>query len=155
MADRARTELDGAEHAREADLRYRGQSFELEIEWADGLRLVERFHREHEARYGYRQTAPAIEIVSARLRSTGVVENPVKRIVRGGTEGGRTVATSRSAPVHFDDGRRTIAVYAREELPAGARLKTPCVVTEYSSTTLVPAGAGAEVDARGNLVIVP
>jgi N-methylhydantoinase A len=46
-----------------------------------------------------------------------------------------------------------VAVYRREELPAGARLKSPCVVTEYSSTTLVPAGARACVDRLGNLII--
>jgi N-methylhydantoinase A/oxoprolinase/acetone carboxylase beta subunit len=46
-----------------------------------------------------------------------------------------------------------VAVYRREDLSAGARLQTPCVVTEYSSTTLAPAGVRAGVDARGNLVI--
>ena len=42
---------------------------------------------------------------------------------------------------------------SREELTAGARLKSPCVVTEYSSTTLVPAGSQASVDRLGNLII--
>jgi N-methylhydantoinase A len=57
------------------------------------------------------------------------------------------------ARVHFDEGAREAAVYRREELHAGARLKSPCVVTEYSSTTLVPAWARAALDARGNLVV--
>ena len=35
----------------EADLRYRGQSFELTVPLGDGL--AERFHRAHEERYGY------------------------------------------------------------------------------------------------------
>jgi N-methylhydantoinase A len=39
-------------HARTIAARYRGQSFELEIPWGGGRRLVERFHAEHEARYG-------------------------------------------------------------------------------------------------------
>ena len=46
-----------------------------------------------------------------------------------------------------------MAVYRREELPAGARLQSPCVVTEYSSTTLVPAGTRASADKLGNLII--
>ena len=57
------------------------------------------------------------------------------------------------ARVHFDEGAREVAVYRREELHAGARLKSPCVVTEYSSTTLVPAWARAASDERGNLVV--
>ena len=59
----------------------------------------------------------------------------------------------RTARVHFDEGAREVAVYRREDLPAGARLRSPCVVTEYSSTTLVPAGARAFADGLGNLII--
>ncbi|MDQ3746392.1 MAG: hydantoinase/oxoprolinase family protein, partial [Acidobacteriota bacterium] len=58
-----------------------------------------------------------------------------------------------AARVKFYEGPLDVAVYRREDLPALARLRAPCVVTEYSSTTLVPAGVRAATDARGNLVI--
>jgi N-methylhydantoinase A len=48
----------------EADLRYRGQSFELTVALGDGL--VERFHRAHEDRYGYADPGRAIELVAVR-----------------------------------------------------------------------------------------
>jgi N-methylhydantoinase A len=48
----------------EADLRYRGQSFELTI--ALGPDLPERFHRAHEDRYGYADRSRSIELVSIR-----------------------------------------------------------------------------------------
>jgi N-methylhydantoinase A len=140
-------------HTRTVAARYRGQSFELEVAWEEGRRLVERFHREHEARYGYAQTADTVEVVSARLLSAGLVEQ------LKGARPGRTSVTRafvkphRTARVHFEGGARRAAVYRREDLPSGARLRVPCVVTEYSSTTLVPAGARAATDARGNLVI--
>jgi hypothetical protein len=38
-------------------------------------------------------------------------------------------------------------------LSAGKQLRSPCVITEYSSTTLVPAFARASTDARRNLII--
>jgi N-methylhydantoinase A len=140
-------------HARTIAARYRGQSFELEIAWSGGRRLVERFHAEHEARYGYAQTANSIEVVSARLLSAGLVEE-LKEERRGRARQSRSTASPRStARVHFDEGSREVAVYRREELDAGARLRSPCVVTEYSSTTLVPAFARASTDARRNLVI--
>jgi N-methylhydantoinase A len=48
----------------EADLRYRGQSFELTVPLGDGL--AERFHRAHEERYGYADPGRAIELVAVR-----------------------------------------------------------------------------------------
>ncbi|HEX8499251.1 MAG TPA: hydantoinase/oxoprolinase family protein [Pyrinomonadaceae bacterium] len=140
-------------HTRTVAARYRGQSFELEVAWEEGRRLVERFHREHEARYGYAQTADAVEVVSARLLSAGLVEELKEARPRRTPVGGAFVKPHGAAHVHFEEGAREAAVYRREELRAGARLRVPCVVTEYSSTTLVPAGARAATDARGNLVI--
>ncbi len=140
-------------HERTVAARYAGQSFELEIAWDGGRRLVERFHREHEARYGYAQSADSVEVVSARLRSAGLVEELKDERPRRAKSESLNVKPHRTARVHFDEGAREVAVYRREELPAGARLKTPCVVTEYSSTTLVPADTRAFMDRLGNLVI--
>src|SRR5256714_1030014 len=140
-------------HARTIAARYRGQSFELEIPWDGGRRLVARFHREHEARYGYAQSAATIEVVSARLRSAGLVEKLKDERPRRAATNRRVVAPPRIARVHFDEGARETVVYRREDLPALAHLRAPCVVTEYSSTTLVPSGARTRVDGRGNLVI--
>jgi N-methylhydantoinase A len=47
-----------------ADLRYRGQSFELTV--ALGRDLAERFHAAHEERYGYADRAREIEVVAVR-----------------------------------------------------------------------------------------
>jgi N-methylhydantoinase A len=146
-------------HERTVAARYRGQSFELEIAWDGGRRLVERFHAAHEARYGYAQTAGSIEVVSARLRASGLVGasaggRPRRSAPARGVASARGVVSPHAeARVHFDEGLRDTAVYRREELPAGARLRSPCVVTEYSSTTLVPEWARAALDALGNLRI--
>jgi N-methylhydantoinase A len=48
----------------EADLRYRGQSFELTVPL--GGDLAESFHRTHEARYGYSDRARRVELVAVR-----------------------------------------------------------------------------------------
>ncbi|HZT60853.1 MAG TPA: hydantoinase/oxoprolinase family protein [Pyrinomonadaceae bacterium] len=144
--------FDGARqrHARTIAARYKGQSFELEIPW--GTRVVSRFHQEHESRYGYAQSAKTIEVVSARLRSVGLVER-LKDARTRRSQQSIVAAPPRAARVHFDGGPREVAVYRREDLPAPARLRVPCVVTEYSSTTLVPEGVHARTDERGNLVV--
>jgi N-methylhydantoinase A/oxoprolinase/acetone carboxylase beta subunit len=48
----------------EADLRYRGQSFELTVPL--GSQLAERFHRAHEERYGSADREREIELVAVR-----------------------------------------------------------------------------------------
>jgi len=50
--------------AGEADLRYRGQSFELTVPL--GQELAERFHRAHEERYGYADPDRPVELVAVR-----------------------------------------------------------------------------------------
>jgi N-methylhydantoinase A len=143
--------------ARSVAARYRGQSFELEVEWTGATRaLVERFERAHEARYGYRRGAGAeVELVSARVRAVGLVEKLPRERARRCLEDKTEARPAGRTRVYFEEGRREVSVYAREQLGAGARLKAPCIVTEYSSTTLVPAGARAQVDAHGNLIIEP
>jgi N-methylhydantoinase A len=146
-------------HERRIAARYRGQSFELELPWGGGRSLGRRFRREHARRYGYAPETGEIEIVSARLRSIGIVAKPRRAAVKGAkkvaADEGRVVDARphRTAVVHFDAGPREVGVYRREELTAGASLASPCVVTEYSSTTLVPPGARARVDRSLNLII--
>ena len=57
-------EVGGLPPEGEADLRYRGQSFELTVPL--GRDLAERFHRAHEDRYGYADRGREIELVAVR-----------------------------------------------------------------------------------------
>ena len=128
-------------HERALAMRYRGQSFELLIEKTSGD-LSASFHRAHRERYGYAQEGSEIEIVSARLRSAGIV--PKLNV--------RKIAASRgTAKPH--DSKRNINIYRRDDLRGGVKLRTPCIVTEYSATTLIPSGASARVDQFGNILI--
>jgi N-methylhydantoinase A len=63
----------------EADLRYRGQSFELTI--ALGPDLAERFHLRHEERYGYADGARELELVS--VRTADVLPGPALELPAG------------------------------------------------------------------------
>src|SRR5688572_2872332 len=136
-------------HERALAMRYRGQSFELLITRADG-NLAATFHRAHRERYGYAQEESEIEIVSARLRSIGLVESLSLRKIRVKKGAAKPHNTTNS----YLDGRRTnVGAYRRDALDGGVKLRTPCIVTEYSGTTLIPAGAKARVDHFGNILI--
>ena len=134
-------------HERSLAMRYRGQSFELEVRKTTGDVAAE-FHRAHRERYGYAREGSEIEIVSARVRSFGLVE----KLPQGKIESGKTKPNS-EVTAHLDGRKTTVALYRREELFANATLRTPCIVTEYSATTLIDADSKARMDEFGNLLI--
>jgi N-methylhydantoinase A len=138
-------------HERSLAVRYKGQSFELQIKTTRGD-IARAFHRAHQVRYGYAQEKNVVEIVSVRLRSGGLVEKV--KMPRSQRESSRSVAKPHEfVETYFERKKVRAAVYLREEIPSGARLRVPCIVTEYSATTLVPAGAQANIDSVGNLLI--
>jgi N-methylhydantoinase A len=131
-------------------VRYKGQSFELDLKKTSG-NIAGEFHKVHNERYGYAQKKSVVEIVSARLRSVGIVEKlPQKRVRRIRK---RLVKAKQHAKAFISSRETRVGVYSREELQPGMRLNVPCIVTEYSATTLIPANAAAEVDEFGNLII--
>jgi N-methylhydantoinase A len=134
-------------HERSFAMRYRGQSFELEVRKTVGD-LATEFHRAHRERYGYAQEQSEIEIVSARLRSFGVVEKlPLTDIKSGKTKPHGEVN------MYLHGRKTTAALYRRDQLLAGTKLQTPCIVTEYSATTLIDGDGKARIDGFGNLLI--
>jgi N-methylhydantoinase A len=122
---------------RQCDVRYRGQSFELTVDYdASPATMVQRFHDAHRARYGYDAREEAVEIVNARLHATGKVTLPqvavpviLERLVDGA---GSTRGT------WIDGAFIDVPVFAREGLPENAEFDGPAIVEEYDSTTYVP-----------------
>jgi N-methylhydantoinase A len=137
-------------HKRSLAVRYKGQSFELQIKQPRGD-IAAAFHRAHRARYGYAQEKNVVEIVSARVRSSGLVK---KLRLHSSRARVKNLATSHEfTQTYFDEKKVRAAVYRREELESGARLRVPCIVTEYSATTLIPKGCDARVDSLGNIIV--
>ena len=137
-------------HLRFLSVRYRGQSFELEIPWEEHTNITPTFHETHEARYGYEQPDNIVEVVSARLRSSGLVK---QRELLAAKIRKRTARAQSSSDVVFAEGKLRTSIYSRDELRPGMTLESPCVVTEYSSTLLIPPHTRASMDKYGNIVI--
>ena len=72
-------EVDELPREGEADLRYRGQSFELSVPL--GADLAARFHRAHEERYGYADRGREVELVA--VRTADVVPGPALELPSG------------------------------------------------------------------------
>ncbi len=139
------------------DLRYTGQSHELTVAAppdANGAALAAAFHAAHTARYGYARPEAAVELVTARLTATAAHTPPALPSSPGGPSAAGAALLGRRA-VWFAGGPAESDLYNRERLRAGHRLAGPAVVYQYDTTTLIPPGWGAWVDARLNLIVEP
>jgi N-methylhydantoinase A len=148
MEGTAEGDLDAPEHTRRADLRYRGQSFELTVEAGQLEKLEHRFHAAHEQRYGYRMEDEAVELVNLRLISTVPVEKLelTEPEARGEAESGEREA-------NFDGEWLGVPVLDREEMGEGSEVEGPAIVEFRESTCVVRPGWRGVVDGVGTLVL--
>jgi N-methylhydantoinase A/oxoprolinase/acetone carboxylase beta subunit len=142
---RARRESPGASLDHTADIRYRGQSYELNVPWPAGDNN-ELFHREHSKIYGYGNPKRAVEIVTVRVRARTVLPKPRLRRER------RRPSQPVQRRVWVDGRWRDLTVWNREQLGAKSQ-PGPALVLDYGSTTLIPHGWRYLVDDTGNLII--
>ncbi|HSL00484.1 MAG TPA: hydantoinase/oxoprolinase family protein [Rubrobacteraceae bacterium] len=149
METTAADDLEGPEYTRRADLRYRGQSFELTVE-ADSLeKIEERFHAAHEQRYGYRMEDEAVELVNLRLIATVPVDKPqLDEPTRGDTR-----AESEEREASFDGEWLEAPVYDREMMGEGSEVSGPAIIEFRESTCVVRPGWHGAVDGVGTLVL--
>lgn len=158
----AAVEAEGCAHDRvrfevEADMRYVGQAYELTVPIAEARlpelvdEAVSAFHVEHARTYGHASHKDAVELVN--LRVIGLrADTPDRRFTPPGLSTAKT--RERTRQVYFDGLKARIetAVIDRPDLLGAAR-KGPLIVEEYDSTTVVPPGWIAELDAFTNIVL--
>ena len=140
-----------------ADMRYLGQSFEIEVslqmEWlvaGDIDRIAAAFHTEHDRLYGHSDTEDAIQIISLRMVAVGA--SPQPRFPTQERRSG-TPKPIKQIDVWLDGARQLVPLYRRADLGHGHRFASPCVIVQEDSTTCVPAGFNGSIDAHGNILL--
>jgi N-methylhydantoinase A len=140
-----------------ADMRYRGQSYEIEVPleraWIDSgdtRKIAAAFHAEHERVYEHADEHAPVQIVNLRLVASGAAPQPaVKRadlVSRPATPVAETSV--------FYDGRSGAAkVYDRDKLVPGEHFSGPAIIRQSDCTTCLVGGFSASVDGFSNLVI--
>jgi N-methylhydantoinase A/oxoprolinase/acetone carboxylase beta subunit len=149
MEHRARRESPSAEMERTADLRYRGQSYELHVPWGpagNSAGAVHAFHREHARVYGYATPEREIEVVTIRVRARQRLAKP--KLTRGPYRKG----PAEIRRVWVEGAWRKIPVLPRTQV-SPRRTAGPALILDYGSTTLVPPGWWFRNDQSGNLII--
>ncbi|MCU0613426.1 MAG: hydantoinase/oxoprolinase family protein [Candidatus Eisenbacteria bacterium] len=145
-----------------ADMRYAGQSFELNVPIQlsgpadEGMEILrERFHREHERAYGF--SVRGEETVVVNLKVTGVGKMPHRAAEEaagcGWIPGEGARKGNRDVYFRESGGMTSCAIYDRYRLLCENEVAGPAIVEETDSTTVVIPGYRAKVDEYGNLII--
>jgi len=131
------------------DMRYEGQAYELPI-LVDPTRLedaVPDFHRAHQARFGFAESASRVEVVNARVQAR-VRRDPPR--LQADLDHDRPpefegmVRHQRPLPCRF---------LPRAAVPTASPLEGPLVIEELTATTWVPPGWGVMRLDGGHLLL--
>ncbi len=147
---------------RSADARYVGQGYELrlpispyDLTESDAVKMLARFHERHRQEYGHHFEQSPVELVN--LRVTAVAKVP--RIgppppPRGGSLEEARIRTD-SAVFRVGEALQTVATtfYDRSRLPVGQPIPGPAIILQTDSTTVVPPGCTAVLEATGAIAI--
>ncbi len=151
--------------ARELDLRYTGQGYELRtpLEGLFGTLLTEeslsavrtRFDERHAQIHGHAARERPVELVSYRLRVRVTVPKyqPVPEPAPSAPRPIETAIKGRRR-MHLPGRDSAHAVlYERERLDIGVTVSGPAIIEQFDSTTVIPPGWSGRVDAYRNLIL--
>lgn len=146
----------GTETALAADMRYRGQSYEVTVpvpaaSLSGGVAaLAALFHAAHEESFGHSDPQAPIEVVS--LRAAARRPAPPLPMTRQEATPHAAAPESRIR-LRLDGAEREAGLYRRAALRPGGTLAGPAIVTQADCTVLIPGGWTATTDELGNLVM--
>ena len=131
---------------RSADLRYKGQSYTLNIDWDALDEVLDAFEQLHKQRYGYSHDAP-IELLTIRINlSTEKTPFALPQFITG-----PRCNNIRYRKVYGE--AEQAKLLARADLYPGESIEGPAIITEYAATTFVASNWSVAVDSFGNLVL--
>ncbi len=136
---------------RAADLRYKGQSFEITVP-VDTLRnvaeLAAAFHEAHERSFGHADHATPIQVVNVRVSSSRPPPDIRLPQVEAVPHPARPSGTSRL----FSGGAwRDASLFDRKRMTPGATMTGPAIVIQDDTTLLIPQGWTARIDGFRNI----
>lgn len=159
--DTDRISENARRYQRIAECRYVGQGFELRAKIPDGLVtadntsfIIDSFFDAHKKVYGHAFKDQLCELITLRIIATAEVETlEIPELEKGGTTN-PPAALMYTRKTVFDNGDEVDTPrYKRSELLAGDRVNGPAIIIQHNSTTIVPPGYSANVEAFGDLLI--
>ncbi len=139
-----------------ADMRYRGQSYEIEvpldaavIAGDDPAALADALHARHQAVFDHADPGAPVEIVNLRLaiRADAPALHMPKLPVATPT------AEAALIPIFIDGAWTRVPLLMRAALAPGQVIHGPAVIAQEDTTVLLPRNTTASVEAHGHLMI--
>ena len=147
---------DNMELRRTAQMRYVGQTYEVETDIPSGEltdahipQIANAFHAAHEKEYGVSNEAFEIAFVSLSVTAVGKMKEPPVYDFSGQ----QSVESHATRPVYFDGTWHDTELYDGKNIAPGARMQGPAVVEYLDSIAVIPPNCSGEVDKSGNLVV--
>ncbi|MCZ8261572.1 MAG: hydantoinase/oxoprolinase family protein [Beijerinckiaceae bacterium] len=147
----------------ELDMHYLGQTHTVAVPLAVTLQdgrvdLTEADVRAaFEAAYSraFSRLLPGIPVKIVNLRTAAIGRRPAFDLAALAPSGTTTLEGARTGtrPVWFAGGWHETAIFARLDLPVGARIAGPAILEQPDSTIVVDPGLAARVDPFGNLIV--
>ncbi len=142
-----------------AEMRYRGQSFEIDVplqaDWlahGDIVAMRRAFDAQHQRLFGHYDVDAPVQIINLRLIvSSPTPKPPLSTLALAESP----VEVSAQTPAWIDGQFWSLSVIKRDSLRAGHQFNGPAMVTQDDCTTCVPPGMQVVVDNYGNLIITP
>jgi N-methylhydantoinase A len=129
------------------DVRYRGQSYTLEIPWQGVTASAEGFHQAHLARYGHRLNLP-VELVNVRVRVLG--PSPELHLPQARPRLESCAPWPKAQVVGCGD---AVPVLPRDAFLGADAIAGPAVIVDAVATTWLAPGWTAQADGFGNLLL--
>jgi N-methylhydantoinase A len=152
-----------ARFARELDLRYTGQGYELRTpleglfrERLTGASLQaarERFDERHAQIHGHAAKERPLEVVSYRLRVRVAVPKYEPREEAAPPSPRNAAAVKGKRTISLNGAAIEATLYEHDRLDIGATVAGPAIVEQFDATTLIPPSWSGRVDGYGNLVV--
>lgn len=117
------------------DLRYRGQSYAINLPWCGKEKTGKNFHARHESLYGHRLQQP-VELVTLRAKIQSAAADIPLASMQGTarhTKPSQAAATTTSLD-------SAMPVFSRASLTVGETITGPALITELVSTTYIAPG---------------
>ena len=127
------------------DLRYRGQSSVISLQWSLGEDIDAQFQTAHQQRYGFNLAIDNIELVTLRVWAYKDIPKLAPIPIKQGVPAEPTDFTT------VVDVETPVPVYLRRELVSGQVLTSPCIVLDDSGTLYVEKAWQAKVTEHGHI----
>ncbi len=152
---RERVEIREVVLNRTIDMMYQGQWRSIQVPVPSKLSSIEdavrAFHEAHEREYSFRRDETPVEFFRLNLIAIGITD---KAELRAEQRGG-TLQPHAHRKVYFAGIPEPVEtpIYKHDALPVDAAIDGPCIIDQFDTTTVIPPGAKARMDAYLNIQI--